>query len=268
MNLPSHVRHVPDTGSTNQDLLDLLKAGATEVRAILADHQTAGRGRLGRSWHDEPEVEVGPGGPSGPQAMTGSIALRWNDAADPGLPLVPFAAGLATLDVVHAILGDGSGVGLGWPNDVIVRRGGVWRKLAGVLVETVPLPETSSFGVVVGVGLNLLPVVSAPPEVCARAISLSELRTGEARRKNDSNVDIFLRLLSTLETRMASLRRNPRSFMDTYRASCITIGERVAYQTSDGPREGLAEGVADSGEILIGTATGTVAVSVGDVQAL
>jgi biotin-(acetyl-CoA carboxylase) ligase len=56
--------------------------------------------------------------------------------------------------------------------------------------------------------------------------------------------------------------------MGSYRAWCVTIGEKVTFQTTDGPREGLAERVADTGEIIIDTSTGTVAVSVGDVQAL
>ncbi len=270
MNLPAEVRHVPETGSTNQDLLDLLADGIPAIRAILADHQTAGRGRLGRHWYDEDVLDDTTGVPAAPQAMTGSIAVEWTDA-DPGLPLVPFAAGLAVLHVVRSVLGEGSGVGLGWPNDVIVRRDRNWRKLSGILVETAPLPARSGLWVVVGVGLNLWPVVNATPDVRARAISLSELGPDTSAvegPKIPTNVEAFDRLIAALDQRIGALRHDPSSTMSQYRSSCVTIGERVEFQTSTGAQAGVAETVTDTGEIMIRTSQGVVGVSVGDVRAL
>ncbi len=257
---------MPETGSTNQDLLDLLRVGERETTAILADHQTAGKGRLGRAWHDESVVNTNEFGAPLPQSMMGSIAVLWDDISDPSVPLVPFAAGLAVLDLVESVLGDGSGVGLGWPNDVIVKRDGRWRKLAGILVESSPLRNSSSV-VVIGVGLNIWPVVSAVSEVTMRAVSLAELRRPEPEGPVElpSNTEAFLRLESVLLKRLADLRADPAQIMYTYRALCLTTGETVRYETSQGTREGVAEDVADTGEILIRTADGTASVSVGDV---
>ncbi|MFW2381986.1 MAG: biotin--[acetyl-CoA-carboxylase] ligase [Acidimicrobiales bacterium] len=268
MKLPTHVRHVRETGSTNHDLLALLREGTPSITAILTDHQTAGRGRLGRRWHDDDMAESSPAAGLTPQAMMGSISFRW-DEGHAGLPLVPFAAGLATLDLVVSVLGSESGVGLGWPNDVIVQRDDRWRKLAGILVESVPLPEPPTLGVVVGVGLNLWPVVRSDPEVRSRAISVAELfGDNETGRSVVSNVVAFGRLLTALEVRLSDLRTDPRSLMSAYRASCVTLGQRVEFQTSDGPATGVARDVVDTGEILVETSAGSVAVSVGDVQPL
>ncbi len=270
MKLPSHVRHVPETGSTNQDLLDLLRDGVHETTAILADHQTAGRGRLGRVWHDESVIETKQSRTPRPQAMMGSVAIEWDVPSDPAVPLVPFAAGLATLDLVQTVLGDESGVGLGWPNDVIVKRDDLWRKLAGILVESAPLPDTSGLVVVVGVGLNIWPVVSAPSDVNVRAVSLAELAPPEPNSPVEmpSNVEAFIRLQSALRERISDLRADRVAMMSSYRARCLTIGETVSFETTNGTREGVADDVADTGEILIRTPGDTVSVSVGDVRVI
>jgi biotin-(acetyl-CoA carboxylase) ligase len=202
--------------------------------------------------------------------MMGSIAVPWADLGDPAVPLVPFAAGLATLDLVQSVLGDESGVGLGWPNDVIVKRDSRWRKLAGILVESSPLPDTSGVVVVVGVGLNIWPVVSAPSDVNLRAISLAELGPAEPNSAVEmpSNAQAFMRLESALRERIRSLRADRTAMMRSYRGQCLTVGQTVSFETSRGTRTGVANGVADTGEILIRIPGGIEAVSVGDVRVI
>ncbi|NNE96783.1 MAG: biotin--[acetyl-CoA-carboxylase] ligase [Acidimicrobiales bacterium] len=244
------------TGSTNQDLLDRLAEGDATTTGVLADLQTEGRGRLGRKWLSEHDH-------AGPQAMTGSLLLLWDD--EPGLPLVPFAAGLATVDVVRSELGDVL-VGMGWPNDVITWRDGRWRKLAGILVETAPLGTSSTRGVVVGVGLNLRPLAGADDSVVDRAVSLQELADGHD--PESSNVDLFLKLEERLSVWIDALQADPVQFMARYREICRTIGQPVRVRAGGQVIEGVAEGVADGGELLIAGEAQVRSVSVGDVEPL
>ena len=140
------VETTAEIDSTNAELLRRAAAGAPHGIVLVADHQTAGRGRLGRRW----EAESGA-------ALLVSVLLR------PSLPaprwhLLTFAAGLAAVEA--------AGGGLKWPNDVVVGS----RKLAGLLAES------TADAVVVGMGLNL-----RRSDVDG-AISLEEL-TGETDRE-------------------------------------------------------------------------------------
>ncbi len=260
--------HVRTTESTNADVL----AGfghEVDPRPLLADYQTAGRGRLGRVWHSDQSRTDDPAASensaAATQSMLGSIPQRWR-TGELGMGLVPFAAGLATVDVVQELVPDPergleSEVRLGWPNDVIVHRDGRWRKLAGILVESVPLND-GSLGVVVGVGLNLSPVrQTSDRAIVTRAISLGELG-GE----DISNAEVFSVLIRCLAKRTAALRSDRARFMDDYRLQCATIGEPVEVQLGIGPLVGMAASVADSGELVVVDLDGrTHRVSVGDV---
>jgi len=127
------VRHVPETGSTNADLLALVEAGAAGDRTVLfTDHQTAGRGRLDRRW-------VAPRGAN----LLVSIAV----APVPSPPSqVTQRIGLAALAAARTLVPDLE-VSLKWPNDVLVGD----RKLAGILAQRSSVVDA----VVVGLGLNV-----------------------------------------------------------------------------------------------------------------
>lgn len=168
-----------ETGSTNDDARSAAAAGAPHGAAFLADAQTQGRGRGGRSWHSPPG-----------ENLHLSVVLR------PGLPassVAPIALvmGLAVASVVDRRLarlarlaprsrrGDGAAaeVRLKWPNDVLA--GG--RKLAGILVEA-QLRGDSVSSVIVGVGLNVH-ASSFPPELSERATSLAMLGIDDVPRE-------------------------------------------------------------------------------------
>jgi BirA family transcriptional regulator, biotin operon repressor / biotin---[acetyl-CoA-carboxylase] ligase len=151
------LQHVAQTGSTNADLLDQLRAGPEPDAPLLrmADRQTAGRGRLGRSWQ---------GGEAG-ASLAFSLAVRPVAADWSGLSL---AVGLA---VAEALDPAGARLALKWPNDVWLRDGdgggdAVGRKLAGVLVES--LPVGGRRWAVIGIGINLRPssVQGLPGAAC------------------------------------------------------------------------------------------------------
>ena len=154
------VRFVAGTTSTNADLLGEARAGAPEGRVLVADHQTAGRGRRGRSW-------VAPAG----SALLASVLLRPR-AGSAALTLLSPAVGLAVRD---ACADAGADVQLKWPNDVIASVPGEpgEAKLAGVLAEA-DVPSGGTAAVVAGFGVNLVSQPALSAMVAAQA--------GEAER--------------------------------------------------------------------------------------
>jgi len=168
------VRHVAETGSTNSDVAAAAAAGEPEGLVIVADHQTAGRGRLGRRWVAEPG-----------SALLASILLR-PTSADAQLAVAAVACAASAV----------TGAGIKWPNDLVAPDN---RKLAGVLAES----GGNGTWVVVGIGVNLRDV---PPDV-PDAIALSSLRDDVPSR------DAFLeQLLGALEPRYAAIDAVPAEY--------------------------------------------------------
>ena len=132
------VEVLPEVDSTNSELMRRARAGRLEPVLLVAEQQTAGRGRMGRQWHSG----AAPRG-SAPKALTFSLGLNLAPADWSGLSL---AVGLSVAQSLHP------DIRLKWPNDL-------WwhdRKLAGILIETVNWGEASaSRYVVIGVGINL-----------------------------------------------------------------------------------------------------------------
>ena len=239
------MRFFDELGSTNTALMEEALAGASEGLVVVADHQTAGRGRLGRTWSAEPGT-----------ALLVSVLLR------PPLPVeemsvVLMAAGLAACDGV----GDAAGFrpGLKWPNDLVVGD----RKLAGLLTEST---GGSSPGVVLGLGVN----VSAgayPAELAGEATSCAE----RAGRPVDRG-ELLVALLAALESRYATALApgGRKATLDAYRADSATLGRRVRVDLTAGPSlEGEASRVADDGRLVVADDEGREhLVHVGDVKHL
>ncbi len=148
------LRYSESIGSTNDAALALAAAGEPEGASVLADQQTAGRGRRGRSWSSPPGAGVYL-----------SVILRGEDLAKiPGL--VTLGAGVAASAAVQ--VATGLPVRLKWPNDLVISA--EWRKLGGILCEA-----QGRDALVVGVGINLTSAAH-PHDVVARATSIeSEL---------------------------------------------------------------------------------------------
>src|SRR5215470_11421902 len=154
---PFIIHHFPSLGSTN-DHLKAMK-DAPEFTCVVADEQTAGRGRRARAWHSSP----GDG-------LYLSVLLRPRAGADSKIPLISLLAAIA---VAETLIERGvAGVDIKWPNDVLVND----RKVSGILAEAVSEgPE--SLRLVLGVGVNLNHQ-SFPPELSETAASLA-IETGE-----------------------------------------------------------------------------------------
>lgn len=220
--------HLAETPSTNAVALARAREGAPSGLVVTTDHQTAGRGRLGRRWLDL------PAGASLPVSVLVDAPRRPT--------LVPLAAGLAVVDAV------GRGAGLKWPNDVLV--GG--RKVCGILVESAPDGR-----LVVGTGVN----------VDWRGVvrdgdwtSLAEVDGADVDRG-----DLLDRLLDGLDAR---LDLDPDRLLDDYRRVCVTLGREVRVELPSGVLVGVAEDVDGSGALRLRTGEGAVTVRAGDVEHL
>jgi BirA family biotin operon repressor/biotin-[acetyl-CoA-carboxylase] ligase len=256
------VRWVAETGSTNRDLLAEAAAGAPEGVVLVADHQTAGRGRLDRTW-------TAPAGSS----LLVSVLLR--PPVEPGQAyLVGVAGGVAACDACAEVAGVRPG--LKWPNDLVVREGPhTDRKLAGLLAESV-VAGTVLRAVVLGMGLNVdwsdgIPADLAGPApedrsgaVGAGASSLGQLVDGPVDREALlvawlRNLDRELELLGTAVGREALAERA--------RERSATVGRSVRVERPDGVLTGRAVGLTPSGALRVEPDGGgpPVEVTVGDV---
>ncbi len=233
---------VEETGSTNSDLLARAAAGENIDGAVLiAEHQTAGRGRSGRTWQAAAHAQI-----------TMSVAVSAEGVPASAWGWLSLAAGVAIVDTVTALTA--VHVGLKWPNDVLADDG----KLAGILAEVAP----STSVIVVGIGLN---VAGAPEGLTGLpAVSLADF----GRPALDRN-DLVHRLLAELGHRINSWRMAggvDHRLMADYRERSATIGEHVRALLPGG-REivGTARSVDAQGRLIIESDGTTSAVSAGDV---
>lgn len=228
------VRYFDSIDSTNRYLLDEARAGAAEGVVAVADHQTAGRGRRGRTW------EAPPG-----SSLLCSVLLRPDLAAE-RLQLVSMASGVALAHGVQQAAGFLPA--LKWPNDLVVRD----RKLAGLLAEA------DGDAVVVGVGVNVnIEWHDFPSHVAEKATACNL----EAGRTVDRG-ELLSAFLAGLAARYAGLD----VILDEYRGLLATLGRRVRVERPDGDLVGRALDVRPGGELVVDAdEAGPVAVHAGDV---
>ncbi|BBZ45588.1 biotin--[acetyl-CoA-carboxylase] ligase [Mycobacterium parmense] len=236
---------VEQTGSTNADLLAQAASGADVAGAVLiAEHQTAGRGRHGRGWSSGPRTQI-----------TMSVAVSVVDVPTEGWGWLSLAAGVAVVDAVHAVTGVRTG--LKWPNDVLAGPHDAPGKLAGILAE-VARPV-----VVIGLGLN---VFEAPEAVdgATRPVSLVDL--GVAVPDRGRLVSGLLTELGRRIVAWRAARGADWALAADYQARSLTIGSRVRAHLPGGRQiVGTASGIDDQGRLCIDTERRTVVVSAGDV---
>ena len=231
-----YVEVVDETGSTNADLIARANAGEdVDGVVLIAEHQTAGHGRVGRTWSAAPRAQ-----------LTLSVGVGAADVPAPMWGWLPLAAGLAVVDAVEAV---GVDAALKWPNDVLAGDG----KLAGIL------SEVAGQTIVVGIGLN---VTLRADEVGEPLVtSLADLGVAEPDR-----TALAAELLRRLGERVTGWRAADQRLMDEYRCRCTTIGSSVRAVLPGG-REvvGNAISVDDQGRLRIDAQADVVAVSAGDV---
>ncbi|WP_051426396.1 biotin--[acetyl-CoA-carboxylase] ligase [Jiangella gansuensis] len=252
-----NVRWVATTGSTNADVAAAAREGAAEGLLVVADHQSAGRGRLDRRWEAPPGTSL---------AM--SFLLRPDDVPSARWPWLPLLTGVAVTEAVERAAG--ATAVLKWPNDVLLTAGpdapggGVVGKLAGILTERVETEQGPA--AVVGIGLN---VSQSPEQLPPGAASLAWAgtdRAGTGARR--------AALVDAVGDRLAARYREWRaaggdpapSLAGAYRDRCDTLGRQVRAELPDGGSVlGRAAAVDDSGRLVIETGAGTVVVGAGDI---
>ncbi|MFL6100992.1 MAG: biotin--[acetyl-CoA-carboxylase] ligase [Actinomycetales bacterium] len=239
---------VAGTGSTNEDLAARAVEGdLAEGVALAADHQVAGRGRLGRTWTAPPRT-----------ALAVSVLLAPRDVDSARRSWLPLLTGLAVLDVLQSVAG--LPARLKWPNDVLVDE----RKVAGILAELVAQP--SGAAVVVGLGLNVTLDEDELPVPTATSLRLA----GAATTDRQVLLHAYLRALEHRYARWRAAAGDPRAsgIGAAYREACTTLGREVVVQLPAGADlTGTAEGVDDEGRLLVRDHEGhSHALAAGDVR--
>lgn len=251
------VEVLPSVDSTNTELMRRARAGQVEPVLLVAEQQTAGRGRMGRAWHSQAG-----------DSLTFSLGMPLAPVNWSGLSL---AVGVSVAESLQPVLPPAGGavprVGLKWPNDLWLGGRGGDRKLGGILVETASfvVPQGATAGVagagsaryvVVGVGLNVRPQpgegMSLPPG------SLQEVEDGL-----DAPAAL-LRVAAPLVGMLQSFAAYGFAPMQP-RFALRDVLQGRTVQLSDGT-SGMAHGVGEDGALLVHTAGGMLPVTSSDIS--
>lgn len=236
------VEVLDETTSTNAVAGERARAGAPEGAVVVAEHQTAGRGRLDRTWQTPPR-----------SALTFSVVLRPTVPAGewPWLPL------LTGHVVARSLRGAGYAAGVKWPNDVLIGD----RKVAGILVERVETPTGPA--AVVGIGLNVSLTAEELPVPTATSLAI------ESGTEPDRTGVLVLLLEALVEAYTAWQAGGPEArdhLASSYAAACVTVGRDVTVALPGGDQLlGRATGVDRQGRLVVTGPEGQTAVGAGDV---
>jgi BirA family biotin operon repressor/biotin-[acetyl-CoA-carboxylase] ligase len=231
-----------EIASTNSELMGRARAGDTRPTLLVAKHQTAGRGRLGRQWQDRPG-----------DALMFSLGLPLNPVNWSGLSLAVGLSIANSLDPEHRFK-----LGLKWPNDLWLGPMSQPRKLGGILIETAVLAGVAhaSRYVVVGVGIN----IQAPPSE-----GLSMPAVGWAEVQAQANTDLVLQAL--LLPLVAQIQRFEREgfapLQAAYAQRDLLQGQALALSNG---LTGVGAGVDAQGVLQLDTATGRLGVASDEVS--
>jgi len=232
---------LPEVDSTNTFVRDRARQGAAAGLVAVADHQTAGRGRLDRRWES----------PAGANLLVSVLLRPHCSAAD--VHLCAGAVALAAADACREVAGVAPV--LKWPNDLLFDGA----KLAGVLAEA-EFAGSSLTAVIVGIGLNV--AWPGPPEAGGTCLD----DAGGQAQPVDRQV-LLDSLLRALEPRCALLddAAGRRALADEVRSLCGTVGQLVRVTLAGEELTGRASAIDDSGRLVVDTASGPRSVSAGDV---
>ena len=265
------IRRFAELDSTNRYLLDIARAApvpglaglaGTAGLVAVADHQSAGRGRLGRQWE----------APTGAGLLLSVLLLP--DLPLEQLHLCSIAMGLAAADACIRVAG--LAPSLKWPNDLLVGN----RKLGGILAESVPTAVGGRRAVVVGIGINVTwppgdggaatgpgsqgegPGAPVPEELRRNATSIRRETGGDVDRD-----DLLTQLLVGLDRLLDAVEEEDRrrGVLEEYRRRCATLGRRVRVELADGAIGGTATEIDGAGRLVIVDGATIHVVDAGDV---
>lgn len=234
------VEVVEESPSTNAVVADRARAGAPEGLVVVAEHQTAGRGRLDRSWVTPPRA-----------ALTFSVLLRPR-VPDHRWPWLPLLAGVAVVEAIEAA--GGPSCALKWPNDVMYDGA----KLAGLLVERVESPTGPA--AVLGVGLNVSTTAEELPVPGAGSLATAGW--------DADRTELLVTILDVLGRRVRAWAgaSGDEALRVDYTARCDTVGRSVRVHLPSGRDVvGTAVGIGPDGALQVEGPDGPVDLSAGDV---
>ncbi|MFY9328796.1 MAG: biotin--[acetyl-CoA-carboxylase] ligase [Georgfuchsia sp.] len=226
--------------STNTQLMQLAEEGAASGTVVVADRQTAGRGRRGRVWISSPSNSL-------------TFSLLWRFSAESSAPeALSLAVGLG---LQRALVASGVVAAVKWPNDILCKD----RKLAGVLIEVQSGDVKST---IIGIGINLHLPPEMPDAIAYNAIALDEMLPQLPTREH---------LLAVVLTHLSATLHRYQSegfstLRDEWQARHAYHGRDVCISGGGEDVDGVCSGVTDHGELLIKTTQGTRLVITGDVS--
>jgi BirA family transcriptional regulator, biotin operon repressor / biotin---[acetyl-CoA-carboxylase] ligase len=231
--------------STNSEVARLAVDGAEEGLAVVADEQTAGRGRLQRAWSS----------PKG-AGLYFSILLRPRVAAD-RWPLITFVAALATGD---ALL-DASEIktDIKWPNDLLASE----RKICGILAEAIETP--SGRAVVIGIGINLIDAAFTQE---LQSVATSVAAQSRTQPEREAILAALLRALSRWYSLLHESEGAEKIVAAWASRSSYANGRTVQVTNGDETLQGVTRGIEADGALRLETATGIQLIRAGDVTSV
>ncbi len=231
--------YLPAVDSTNTYASALAREGAAEGTLVTTDHQTAGRGRVGRVWKALPN-----------QQLALSVILR------PTFPphFLVMASALAVAQAVEAVTG--ARPEIKWPNDVLL----TGRKVCGILIETGDGAAT------LGMGVNVNGSLDDDPELAPRATTLAAV-VGHALSREALAAEIILRLDARYDELLTGGVTARQKLRAAWRDRLAPLGRRATIRQRATTLEGLAEDVDDDGALLLRLDDGRLATVLwGDVE--
>jgi BirA family biotin operon repressor/biotin-[acetyl-CoA-carboxylase] ligase len=259
---------VDEVGSTNAALLAAVRdSSPPHLSALLAEHQTAGRGRLDRAWEAAPRTSV-----------LASVLLRPPPDPPLALSLLALVAGLAACRALAAFVPSVPRVV--WPNDVVVAAPpaglapalhdppgwGRWRKIAGILVQAAPHTGAEKGGgraaIVLGVGVNVTQTPRALPVPWATSVRAA---SGQC----PDRTLVAAALLTAVASHYEAWGRGEPHLRPMVEARCLSVGQDVAVEQPGGASlTGRGICLDDDGALVLATPAGRRAVVAGDARAL
>lgn len=210
----------PLTGSTNTDMKSLARQGAEHGAVLIAAEQTAGRGRMGRSFL------------SPKNGLYLSMLLRPDCAAE-RLPTLTPCAAIAVCRALERVCGIRAGIK--WPNDILFDG----KKLCGILTEGIAAPDGTA--VIIGIGLNVNTAETDLPEALRGMAASVRSITG---RESDI-AELASAVIAELDGVYGRWLRGDGALAEEYRALCVSIGKEYTARTGEGEKTVLVLSVED-----------------------
>ncbi len=231
------VEHLRQVDSTNSHARRLLSDNPSLPlpALIVADRQTAGRGRLDRTWH-------APG-----KALTASLAVLNDD------PMLGFGVAVAVADAIDRLAGGTRLTQLKWPNDIYLGH----RKAGGILIERVSIAGRGRVSII-GIGLNIDAAPQLADPAAAAATCLADHLTPPPQTE-----DVLSAIVRELETQLQS---PDRDWPGAFRQRCSLTGQSVVVRQNGGSIQGVCCGIADDGTLRVATEAGVIACAAGEVH--